>query len=566
MTAFEIRDANGTVAVAEVESMEYSSDLCGDRQIMYASKLTLAAGAQAFSAEQVARMEETRRSLRASEVDLGKLKVENTNLNGQLLKAQEKALRLAQKVDDLDEQNAGLNHLHRTNVIQGEDLARLDAEVGRLRAVIADLTVERNAAAEHQNATIADLTATLEQDRTGLRRTIDDMDDEREGLIADAKRDTDSLTAMVDTLNRRTVDLDRRNGALGTAIQTLERQVNELTRERDGLAERLTDVETLRAGGLRTIGVLREELGRTRSAATDNLDKADRKIEELEARITDQRRFLKGVRSRHAEAGELLARRTLDNRDLERLLRRAGELIKASAIMYTGNPAAPRIQQMLAWLEDADAYRNGERSAPEGSDQAETVLRRVLAVLVDIRLYWPQGLKGLGIPLRDQVEMVIDQVSGQLAKYSPHAGVTGERDDRPANTGYDVPSTRDWAARRAWENSLINGSMSTDLGGILSMDGKPIGRITNAHEGPDGIRVTASPIDPKTAHEAIQRVTGAAEQASAIDDREWRVGGSYDIHVYAVNPNGKDEPVATALKPSFARQIVEEHREAFGGH
>lgn len=45
-----------------------------------------------------------------------------------------------------------------------------------------------------------------------------------------------------------------------------------------------------------------------------------------------------------------------------------------------------------------------------------------------------------------------------------------------------------------------------------------------------------------------------------FDEREWRVGAHYGIHVYAVNDDGvDDEPVCTALTREFANQIVDEH-------
>jgi hypothetical protein len=46
------------------------------------------------------------------------------------------------------------------------------------------------------------------------------------------------------------------------------------------------------------------------------------------------------------------------------------------------------------------------------------------------------------------------------------------------------------------------------------------------------------------------------------DSREWRVGSHYGIHLYAVNPDGDDEPLGTVLRPEIARQIVAEHQYA----
>ena len=43
------------------------------------------------------------------------------------------------------------------------------------------------------------------------------------------------------------------------------------------------------------------------------------------------------------------------------------------------------------------------------------------------------------------------------------------------------------------------------------------------------------------------------------DTRAWRVGTHYKIHLYAVNPDGDDEPIATASTPEVAAQIVAEH-------
>jgi hypothetical protein len=53
--------------------------------------------------------------------------------------------------------------------------------------------------------------------------------------------------------------------------------------------------------------------------------------------------------------------------------------------------------------------------------------------------------------------------------------------------------------------------------------------------------------------------------SEVADDRVWRVGDSYSIHVYAINQLGmKDDPVCTVVghpvKAQFlARQIVREH-------
>lgn len=43
------------------------------------------------------------------------------------------------------------------------------------------------------------------------------------------------------------------------------------------------------------------------------------------------------------------------------------------------------------------------------------------------------------------------------------------------------------------------------------------------------------------------------------DTRQWRVGSHYGIHLYAVNPDGDDQPIGTALTPEIAAQIVSEH-------
>jgi hypothetical protein len=46
------------------------------------------------------------------------------------------------------------------------------------------------------------------------------------------------------------------------------------------------------------------------------------------------------------------------------------------------------------------------------------------------------------------------------------------------------------------------------------------------------------------------------------DDRIWRVGEHYGIHVYAVNQTDEDdEPVCTASTREFAEQIVIEHNK-----
>jgi hypothetical protein len=45
------------------------------------------------------------------------------------------------------------------------------------------------------------------------------------------------------------------------------------------------------------------------------------------------------------------------------------------------------------------------------------------------------------------------------------------------------------------------------------------------------------------------------------DYRLWRVGTHYGIHIYAVNENGDDSPVCTAMSEEFARIIVREHND-----
>lgn len=45
------------------------------------------------------------------------------------------------------------------------------------------------------------------------------------------------------------------------------------------------------------------------------------------------------------------------------------------------------------------------------------------------------------------------------------------------------------------------------------------------------------------------------------DHRGWRVGSDYGIHLYAVNRDGSDEPIGTALNDRHAKQIVREHNE-----
>jgi transcriptional regulator with XRE-family HTH domain len=47
--------------------------------------------------------------------------------------------------------------------------------------------------------------------------------------------------------------------------------------------------------------------------------------------------------------------------------------------------------------------------------------------------------------------------------------------------------------------------------------------------------------------------------AGRDDSRAWRVGSRHGIHIYAVNDGGDDEPLATALRPEVAAQIVAEH-------
>jgi len=50
------------------------------------------------------------------------------------------------------------------------------------------------------------------------------------------------------------------------------------------------------------------------------------------------------------------------------------------------------------------------------------------------------------------------------------------------------------------------------------------------------------------------------------DRRPWRVGNHYDIHIYAVNPEGvDDESIGTAHSPWAARQIVAEHNVRLSG-
>lgn len=49
-----------------------------------------------------------------------------------------------------------------------------------------------------------------------------------------------------------------------------------------------------------------------------------------------------------------------------------------------------------------------------------------------------------------------------------------------------------------------------------------------------------------------------------FDTREWRVGQHYGVHVYAVNPDGEDDPIASFLGPPdvaqrLAEQMVHEH-------
>jgi len=49
------------------------------------------------------------------------------------------------------------------------------------------------------------------------------------------------------------------------------------------------------------------------------------------------------------------------------------------------------------------------------------------------------------------------------------------------------------------------------------------------------------------------------------DNREWRVGTHYNIHVYAVNgPDKDDEPICTALHPWLADLIVADHNAVIG--
>jgi hypothetical protein len=44
------------------------------------------------------------------------------------------------------------------------------------------------------------------------------------------------------------------------------------------------------------------------------------------------------------------------------------------------------------------------------------------------------------------------------------------------------------------------------------------------------------------------------------DNRVWRVGSRYGVHIYSVNPVGvDDEPIGTAHRPWVAAQIVAEH-------
>jgi len=48
------------------------------------------------------------------------------------------------------------------------------------------------------------------------------------------------------------------------------------------------------------------------------------------------------------------------------------------------------------------------------------------------------------------------------------------------------------------------------------------------------------------------------------DTRKWRVGTHYGLHLYAINPDGNDEALGTALTPETAAQIVAEHNAAIG--
>lgn len=50
------------------------------------------------------------------------------------------------------------------------------------------------------------------------------------------------------------------------------------------------------------------------------------------------------------------------------------------------------------------------------------------------------------------------------------------------------------------------------------------------------------------------------------DHREWRIGSHYDIHIYAVNEIGDDEPLGTLLNPAIAAQVVSEHNLLLAGN
>jgi hypothetical protein len=50
------------------------------------------------------------------------------------------------------------------------------------------------------------------------------------------------------------------------------------------------------------------------------------------------------------------------------------------------------------------------------------------------------------------------------------------------------------------------------------------------------------------------------------DRRPWRVGNHYQIHIYAINPEGvDDEPITTTHTAWAARQIVAEHNVRLSG-
>jgi hypothetical protein len=313
-----------------------------------------------------------------------------------------------------------------------------------------------------------------------------------------------------------------------------------LTKERDSLAEELGKERYAHAEAKRDLDNTRYEL-----------TQADERHEALEGTLLQRGQMLGKLRG---ELDQVAQQRDVAYRDRETWKGRHAEAEEARV-------KAVRLARL------AEDSRDEWRKLSKEVAAEQNAVQRQLAETKQDREVWAARYEAAEKSHLEQSKLAnsryneLLETQGELMQMDQQVLRQAELIGGAWDLIQPVRSTAKASFKADWQEKAMYWAMR--VRGETPQDGVSAERAAALESIAKTLADSPRPLDPKEAHETLQRVTGAPSGPSALtamDDRTWRVGGHYDIHLYAEDPHGvRDEPIATALKPGFAWQIAREH-------